>query len=55
MWALIVEKPYFYNCMENMERFTPLYANAYTVVNSMENLHFGKEGYFNVLVFYTLF
>ena len=35
--------------MENMERFTPLYA----VTNSMENLRFDKEGYFHVLVFYT--
>ena len=37
--------------MENMERFTPLYA----VTNSMENLRFDKEGYFHVLVFYGLF
>ena len=35
--------------MENMERFTPLYA----IMNSMENLRFDKEGYFHVLVFYT--
>ena len=38
--------------MENMERFTPLYA----IMNGMENLHFGKEGYFKrVFVFYGLF
>ena len=37
--------------MENMERFTPLYA----ILNGMENLHFDKEGYFHVLVFYGLF
>ena len=35
--------------MENMERFTPLYA----ILNGMENLRFDKEGYFHVLVFYT--
>ena len=35
--------------MENMERFTPLYA----IMNSMENLRFGKEDYFYVLVFCT--
>ena len=40
---------YFYNCMENMEKFTPLYA----IAKSMENLRFDKEGYFHVLVFYT--
>ena len=33
--------------MENMERFTPLYA----IMNSMENLCFGKEDYFHILVF----
>ena len=43
----------FYNCMENMERFTPLYTIAYKIMNSMENLRFGKEDYFHVLVFYT--
>ena len=37
-----------------MERFT-LYAIAYAILNSMENLHFDKEGYFHVLVFYGLF
>ena len=42
-----------YNCMENIERFTPLYAIAYAIINSMENLHFGKEDDFHVLVFYT--
>ena len=42
------------NCMENMERFTPLYAIAYAIVNGMENLRFDK-GYFYVFVFYTLF
>ena len=36
-----------------MERFTPLYAIAYVILNSMENLRFDKEGYFHVLVFYT--
>ena len=41
--------------MENMERFTPLSAIAYVITNSMENLHFDKEGYFHVLVFYWLF
>ena len=39
--------------MENIERFTPLYAIAYAIINSMENLHFGKEDDFHVLVFYT--
>ena len=38
-----------------MERFTPLYAIAYAITNSMENLRFEKEGYFHVLVFYGLF
>ena len=41
--------------MGNMERFTPLYAIAYDITNSMENLRFDKEGYFHVLVFYELF
>ena len=42
--------------MENMESFTPLYAIAYAIMNSMENLCFGKEDYFHVLVFlYRLF
>ena len=36
-----------------MERFTPLYAIAYAIMNSMENLRFDKEDYFHVLVFYT--
>ena len=40
------------NCMENMERFVPIYAIAYAIVNSMENLRFDKEGYLDVLVFY---
>ena len=35
--------------MENMERFTLSYA----IMNSMENLRFGKDDYFHVLVFYT--
>ena len=35
--------------MENIEWFTPLYA----IMNSTDNLRFGKESYFNVLVFYT--
>ena len=35
--------------MENIERFTPLYA----IMNSTDNLRFGKEDYFHVLVFYT--
>ena len=38
--------------MENMERFMPLYAIAYAIMNSMDNLRFGKEDYFHVLVFY---
>ena len=41
--------------MENMERFTPLYAIAYAILNGMENLRFDKEDYFHVLVFYGLF
>ena len=36
-----------------MERFTPLYAIAYAILCSTENLRFGKEDYFHVLVFYT--
>ena len=39
--------------MENIERFTPLYAIAYAIVNSMEKTRFDKEGYFHVLVFCT--
>ena len=39
--------------MGNMESFTPLYAIAYAITNSMENSRFDKEDYFNVLVFYT--
>ena len=32
----------FYNFFGNMqERFTPLYAIAYALMNSMENLRFG--------------
>ena len=31
----------------------PLYAIEYAITNSMENLRFGKEDYFKVLVFYT--
>ena len=41
--------------MENMERFTSLYAIAYAILNGTENLRFDKEGYFYVLVFYMLF
>ena len=43
--------------MENMERFRPLYAITYImpILNGMENVHFDKEGYFHVLVFYVLF
>ena len=37
-----------------MERFTPLYAIAYAILNGSENLRFGK-GYLHVLVFYGLF
>ena len=36
-------------CMENMHgniRFTPLYATAYAIMNSMENLRLDKEGLF---------
>ena len=42
--------------MESMERFTPLYGIIilYTIMNSMENLCFGKEDYFHILVFYTV-
>ena len=36
-----------------MKRFTPLYGIAYAIMKSMENLRFGKEDYFHVLVFYT--
>ena len=39
--------------MENMERFTSLYAITYAILNGIENLRFDKEGYFHVLVFYT--
>ena len=39
--------------MESMERFTSLYAIAYAILKSMENVRFDKEGYFQVLVFYT--
>ena len=39
--------------MENMERFTLLYAIADATMNSMENIRFDKEDYFHVLVFYT--
>ena len=35
--------------MENMESFTAVYAIAYTILNSTENLRFGKEGYFHGL------
>ena len=38
---------------ENMERFAPVYAIAYAIMNSMENLRFDKESYFHVLFFYT--
>ena len=41
--------------MENMGRFTPLYAIAHAITNSIENLRFDKEDYFHVLVFYGLF
>ena len=34
-----------------MERITPLYV----IMDSMENLHFDKEGYFHIFVFYALF
>ena len=34
-----------------MERFTLLYAIAYAIMNSMENLRFDKQGYFLILVF----
>ena len=43
-----LKTPFFYNCMENI---TPLlYAIVYTIVSSMENLRFDKEGCFHVLV-----
>ena len=39
-----------------MEKFMPLYAITYVIVNSMENLRFDKEGYFHVFSFlYGLF
>ena len=41
--------------MENMERFTPLYAIAHAILNGIENLRSDKEGCFHVLVFYWLF
>ena len=34
--------------MENMERFAPLYAIAYAIMDSMENLRFDKKDYFYV-------
>ena len=30
-----------------------IYAITYAIMSSMKNLHFGKEDYFHVLVFYT--
>ena len=36
-----------------MERFTSLYAIAYAILDSKENLRFDKEDYFHILVFYT--
>ena len=36
-----------------MGRFTLLYAIAYAIMNSMENLRFDKEDYFHVSVHYT--
>ena len=43
--------------MVNLERVMPLYAIvyaiAYAIMNTMENLQFGKEDYFHVLDFYT--
>ena len=41
--------------MENMERFTLLYAIAYVILNGTENLRFDKDGYFDAVVFYGLF
>ena len=41
--------------MKTVERFTPLYAIAYAILNSIENLRSDKEGYFYVLVIYRLF
>ena len=41
--------------MGNMETFTPLSAIAYAIFNSMENLRFDKEDYFQVLDFSGLF
>ena len=41
--------------MENMERFTPLYAIAYVILNGTENLRFDKDGYFDAVIFYGLF
>ena len=35
-----------------MERFAPLFAIKYATMNSMENLRFGKEDYFHILVFF---
>ena len=34
---------------------TPLCTIGYAIMNSMENLRFGKENYFYILVFYMLF
>ena len=53
MWALIGKKPCFYNCMENMERYTPSHTPSWS--NGMENLHFHKEGYLHILVFHASF
>ena len=41
--------------MENMERFTLLYAIAYVILNGTENLRFDKDGYFDAVIFYGLF
>ena len=50
MWALIgyIKAVLLYNCMENMQRFTPLYA----ILNSTKNLCFYKGGNLHVLVLY---
>ena len=40
--------------MENMERFAPLYAIAYAIMNSVWRIYaLGEKTYFHVLVLYT--
>ena len=37
-----------------MERFSSLYAITYAIINSMENLRFDKEGYFQISTRYFI-